>query len=447
MKPEMSESTQHGILFLTYAIIVVWRLRRIGMRWSLPLMRGTEYFLGLRVPEGFLAARGAALLAAYRRWLVLPWMIEATAAVALASTGQLVNWIVTLIVGGTVLELAAWILLLKRMRKTIKPFAIEEPPTAIALPLETRTVGAYTKPWIEALIVGMLVTSSALILWHGGENRFRIVLIGAYVQLGLFLIKQAVVALRTRVPVENADGYHQLHEYRRHLYVNQCDWLRGFAALFMVVLTVEAFYGADAGRWMSVIWLGITIIMMSAMAREARTVMQLSAALKPLKPKPVGLSNGPQDSTSVFLYRPDYPAMLLRRRGGYALNFGSPRTLISVAYLIGALILGAATMHAETPATIEGRWTGILGGRLHVAIVFKQEANNAWKAVLESPDQGPETFDASSVKLDGAKLHIEFGSLQASFDGAFERDSLHGTWTQGIELPLNLTRAAKNPPQ
>jgi hypothetical protein len=338
----MSLGTQHGFLILTYCLVVGWRLRRLGMRWRLPLTHGPEYFVGLRVPKGFATSTGTRLMIGYRCWLLLPWVVEAISASALISAGQYYSWLGVLISGGAALDLTNWLFLLRRMRKTVKPFAIEEAPTPIALPLLTRKLRTYTKPWVEVLIGATLTACFSLIVWHGGGNRFRVVLIAAYVQLGLLLIKRSLVDWRTRVPVDNAEAYHHLQELRRTVFIDQVDWLRGFAALFVVILTIVAFFGEDAGRWMTTVWLVLTVTMMLVTARETRRMTAVASALKPLKPKRMAA----EEVNGAFLYRPDLPAVFVRRQRGYALNFGNPRTLICAAYVLGGLILGAASLHA-----------------------------------------------------------------------------------------------------
>jgi pimeloyl-ACP methyl ester carboxylesterase len=347
----MSPTTQHVFVILAYVLVVVWRLRRIRLRWQLPLMHGPDYLMGLRVPPGFMEETGARLIANYRRWLILPWAVELVSVVTVIFIGHFYDWTSWLIIAFSLLDMATWLLLLRHTRMQVKPFAIEVAPTPIALPLQRRELRSYTRPWIEITIGATLVTCFSLIIWHGGDNRFRIVLTLAYVQLGLLLIKRGLVDWRTRVPVENAEGYHQLQESRRTHFIHECDWIRGFATLFTVILTVSEFFGATAGQWMVVVWLALALVMMSSMARDSRRLLQLATALKPLKPKRVWAT----DVHSAFLYRPDFPAMFVRRQSGFAINFGSPRTMITTAYLAIGVILVAAALRADESVMPPGK--------------------------------------------------------------------------------------------
>ena len=51
-------------IWLALGAVLIWALRLTRVRglWQLPLRNGTEYFLAQRVPPGFYAAEGAALV-------------------------------------------------------------------------------------------------------------------------------------------------------------------------------------------------------------------------------------------------------------------------------------------------------------------------------------------------------------------------------------------------
>jgi len=92
-----------------------------------------------------------------------------------------------------------------------------------------------------------------------------------------------------------------------------------------------------------------------------------------------------------------------------------------------------------------GIWTGKLDtGAISLRIVIRiRQENGMLKAVLESPDQTTQTFDADSVRLDGSNLIIEFKNLNAKFEGRIAADekSISGSWTQGgAALPLLLAK-------
>lgn len=121
------------------------------------------------------------------------------------------------------------------------------------------------------------------------------------------------------------------------------------------------------------------------------------------------------------------------------------RGAICLALAFGLLVHGAAVAQtpASSPSAYDGDWQGSLhaGGRdLRLELHVRTDAGET-KAVLDSLDQGA-TIPASAVKIEDGELGILFlavgGELKAKLspDGA----ALAGTWTQGVILPLTLTR-------
>lgn len=110
------------------------------------------------------------------------------------------------------------------------------------------------------------------------------------------------------------------------------------------------------------------------------------------------------------------------------------------------LAVAMALIAAPTMAqTYDGDWAGALaagGQTLRLELHIKTEGG-ASTAVLDSLDQGS-TIPASAVKTDGGELSILFlpigGELKAKLSP--DGQALAGTWSQGVTLPLTLTRKA-----
>jgi hypothetical protein len=85
--------------------------------------------------------------------------------------------------------------------------------------------------------------------------------------------------------------------------------------------------------------------------------------------------------------------------------------------------------------TLDGYWTGVLAGQLHLALRVKGN-----DAVLDSIDQGAKLpIDTLSIK--GAAVHFEIVRVHGSYDGTLAGDKLDGTWTQmGRPQPLEFVR-------
>ena len=103
-----------------------------------------------------------------------------------------------------------------------------------------------------------------------------------------------------------------------------------------------------------------------------------------------------------------------------------------------ALALAAGGVRAEEAA---GDWGGLLAGQLHV-IVHIQKANGAYTASLESPDQGAFVLPADTITATPDHLSFAIAKINGSYDGAWDakQNAWVGTWTQGQNMPLVLTR-------
>ena len=92
----------------------------------------------------------------------------------------------------------------------------------------------------------------------------------------------------------------------------------------------------------------------------------------------------------------------------------------------------------------DGDWAGTLeaGGQklrleLHLKTVGGQET-----AELVSLDQDNAAFPATAVKTDGGEISILFLAISGEFKGKLSPDgkTLAGSFTQGLTLPLTLTK-------
>lgn len=110
------------------------------------------------------------------------------------------------------------------------------------------------------------------------------------------------------------------------------------------------------------------------------------------------------------------------------------------------------TSVAASPA---GDWVGTLQiGPARLRVVWHLvEADGAWSATLDSPDQGAFGIPVDEVAVDGGKVRLGVTAIGATFAGEVAGDRLDGTFTQrGVAAPLTLERlvgelapAAKRP--
>jgi pimeloyl-ACP methyl ester carboxylesterase len=124
------------------------------------------------------------------------------------------------------------------------------------------------------------------------------------------------------------------------------------------------------------------------------------------------------------------------------------------------LLLGAFIVCAqETPPKIAGDWRGTLkagGGELRLVLHIEQSATGQLTVRMDSVDQGAGAMGmpASSAKLEGRRLTLEFARIGGTFTGELSTDdrsaensAISGTWSQGQgALPLTFTRGTFEPP-
>jgi serine-type D-Ala-D-Ala carboxypeptidase/endopeptidase len=111
--------------------------------------------------------------------------------------------------------------------------------------------------------------------------------------------------------------------------------------------------------------------------------------------------------------------------------------------LLTSLLL-AVTLPAQTqtPSSLDGIWLGTLhtpGPSLRVQLRLHQDAAGKWACSLDSLDQGA-TGIPCTVASATNPIDIEVPSVRGKFTGSLTANTLDGTWNQGADLPLTLTR-------
>lgn len=95
----------------------------------------------------------------------------------------------------------------------------------------------------------------------------------------------------------------------------------------------------------------------------------------------------------------------------------------------------------------QGAWQGTLqAGPMSLRLRFRIAANpdGAWRAEMDSVDQGVKAMAASAASFDAPTVKLNFNQIGGSFQGDLNADNsqLAGTWTQsGQTFPLKLERA------
>jgi len=109
--------------------------------------------------------------------------------------------------------------------------------------------------------------------------------------------------------------------------------------------------------------------------------------------------------------------------------------------MTSAAILGSTMMALAQPSAFQGDWFATLdvgAAQLRLRLNIAEGP----RATLFSIDQGNTPIPASSIRVDGSKLRIEWQVLGASFEGSLAGEKIAGTFTQGQTFPLTFARAA-----
>lgn len=90
-------------------------------------------------------------------------------------------------------------------------------------------------------------------------------------------------------------------------------------------------------------------------------------------------------------------------------------------------------------ADFAGHWKGKVA---NLPIVFHIAHDSEWSATLDSPMQGAKDIPCGKVSVKGDSIDIDMSALRANYKGVIAQDdkSITGTFTQGMSIPLTLTR-------
>jgi uncharacterized protein len=122
--------------------------------------------------------------------------------------------------------------------------------------------------------------------------------------------------------------------------------------------------------------------------------------------------------------------------------------LRSVAALFFALaVVSVVSLAAPKPAVV-GDWNGVLdvggGNSLHLVVHVTQKQDGSLTGTMDSPDQGANGIEISTITYKDGALHFECSQIGGSYDGKMNKDNsgIDGTWSQsGNSLTLNLSRS------
>jgi hypothetical protein len=311
-----------------YTLFLLVRIPANVKRCRIPLMRGQGYFFNTRVPDGFFDGPGRDILRRYRLWIVAPFALDA-AALALIYRSGATRYLLYLALADVAIALVNHTAALKRSIREARAFEIEPVPraSAVAFSLTTRRLRDYTSVRLELIIASMNL-AVVLSLWHEPAELLGLPMVLFYLQLGLELLKYALIAGRTLLPSEGAEQYLQWRESYRRLLTDSCDSVRLMVAASVALATS----GLDLRQTFIAV-----LVMLPAWTiwywRRVRSFMETYR-----RALPVILPSALEPEASVppmICFRPNTPLSFVKGTRGWALNLANRRSQVGVAYLIG----------------------------------------------------------------------------------------------------------------
>ena len=117
---------------------------------------------------------------------------------------------------------------------------------------------------------------------------------------------------------------------------------------------------------------------------------------------------------------------------------------------IGFLIELTVPSHLSAQ-DISGTWHGKLSlpaGSLTIVFHIKHTEQGTYVTTLDSPDQGTKDIKTKITSFQDSTLTVQIPIIHASYKGKLNADqTITGTFTQGMPLPLNLTKGEFSGPK
>ncbi len=110
------------------------------------------------------------------------------------------------------------------------------------------------------------------------------------------------------------------------------------------------------------------------------------------------------------------------------------------------LIIPFQLILSQNNEKIKGKWLGTLKlPAIELRVVFNVSENEdgSLKTTLDSPDQGAYDITVDSTIYNYPDIKFVILAVKGFYEGKFEQDSIVGTWSQGMPLPLTLKKTKK----
>ena len=336
----MSHHLLFVLCYIAWFLARVWGLKR---RITLPALRGEGWFFDVPpAADGHAASR---LRREYERTLVTASLVVEVLALAdalyFARLSHLVLVQLPLFLVLTAIHHLVVRRAIGRARLLVAPA-----PEPVAYSLKVRRLRDYTHPPFEVLVGS--VTLGWLAIALPDPDLLRVVLVAAYIHVGLLLLKGALVRRPVVLPTDHTDEYVRLVGDATRAGLRIIDTQRAFMTFLLAVAASTRFLPASLERWRPQIGLAflttslaIAVAVSLAAARRSRGIADRLKALG----GPIALHRGLRDPENLrlggFVYwNADNPAVVVS--GGpllFAVNLLNKRTYAYAAYALGFVVL------------------------------------------------------------------------------------------------------------
>ncbi|WP_394902165.1 alpha/beta hydrolase family protein [Bacteroides xylanisolvens] len=122
-----------------------------------------------------------------------------------------------------------------------------------------------------------------------------------------------------------------------------------------------------------------------------------------------------------------------------------------IVIFITGLLAGVFFSSSVSAQDISGVWHGKLSlptGSLTIVFHISQTEQGGYVTTLDSPDQGANGIKTQTTSFNDSTLIIQIPMIHASYKGKLNSDNtINGTFTQGMPLPLNLKKGEASRPK
>ena len=122
-----------------------------------------------------------------------------------------------------------------------------------------------------------------------------------------------------------------------------------------------------------------------------------------------------------------------------------------IVIFITGLLAGVFFSSSVSAQDISGAWHGKLSlptGSLTIVFHISQTEQDVYVTTLDSPDQGANGIKTQTTSFNDSTLIIQIPVIHASYKGKLNSDNtINGTFTQGMPLPLNLKKGEASRPK